>query len=248
MASVATTVVVVAAVAALAAAGVSAYGQHQQGKAQEAIAQFNAKQQEKQAQMQLASMQTQAAMQKQQAEANFKLRSAEAQARNNNATGIEQQALAQDRVNRVNLMKRREEFAKMQGQQRAAIAASGVAEASGTPLDLLAETAALIQQDQEEQHYAGEIQRRTLFSEAATERLGGRLALAGATLDRDSSIAAAGLREAAGKAEYLAGMRGAQITRMTGAAARTSANYQATATLFSGVSSAAGMGAQYKIS
>ena len=133
----------------------------------------------------------------------------------------------------------------LQGEQRAAIAASGVSESSGTPLDILAETAARIQQDQEEQHFAGEIQRRTLFSEAAMERLGGKLALAGATLDRDSGVAEAGLREAAGKAEYLAGLRTAQITRLTGKAAQSSANWQAAGTLFSGVSSAAGMGFTY---
>jgi hypothetical protein len=226
-------------VVSVAGAGIAAYGQHQQGKTQDAIAQFNAAQQEKQAKMQMMSMQTQAALQEQQAKANFELRSAEAQARFNNADAIEDQAFAQDAINRANLRKRREEFGRMQGEQRAAIAASGVAESSGTPLDLLAETAARIQQDQEEQHYAGEVQRRTLFSEAAMERLGGKLALAGATLDRDSGVAEAGLRQAAGKAEYMAGLRTAQITRLTGAAGAKAANYQAGATLLSAVGGAA---------
>lgn len=242
------TIAIAGVVVALAGAGVSAYGQYQQGQTQNAIAQFNANQQEKQAQMQLLSMQAQAAQQKQAADANFKLRSAESQARKNNAAGIEHQAMSQDAINRANLRKRREEFGRMQGEQRAAIAASGVSESSGTPLDLLAETAAMIQQDQEEQHYAGEVQRRTLFSEASMERLGGKLALAGATLDRDSSVAAAGLREAAGKAEYLAGMRGAQITKMTGNAAKSAAMYQAGATLFSAAAGAANMGMQYNLS
>lgn len=229
-------------------AGVSAYGSYAQGQSQKNIALFNAHQQEREASAQLLSLQTQAALQKQQADANFKLRSAESQARMNNAEAIEAQALAQDGVNRANLRKRREDFSRLQGEQRAAIAASGVAEASGTPLDLLAETARTIQQDQEEQHYAGEVQRRTLFSEAAMERLGGKLAIAGATLDRDSSVAEAGLREAAGKAEYLAGMRTAQITRLTGSAARTAANYQAAGTLLSGATDASKSGYKYKIS
>lgn len=239
------TAAVVSATAAVAGAGVSAYGSYQQGKAQNAIAQFNAQQQEKQAQAQMMAMQTQAALQKQSAEANFKLRSAESQARVNNASAIEGMALTQDAINRLNLRKRREDFARMQGEQRAAIAASGVSESSGTPLDLLAETAAKIQQDQEEQHYAGEVQRRTLFSEAAQERLGGKLALAGATLDRNSAVAEAGLREASAKAEQLAGLRSAQITRLTGKAAQNAANWQAGATLFSGLSSAAGTGMTY---
>lgn len=221
-------------------AGVSAYGQYQSGKAQNAIAQFNAAQQERQSRSQLMAMQTQAALQRQQAEANFKLRGFEAEAHKNNAEAIDAQALAQDRVSRYNLVKRREDFARLQGQQRAAIAASGIVESTGTPLDLLAETAAKIQQDQEEQHYSNEVARRTLFSEAAQERLGGQLALAGATLNRDSAVAEAGLRDAAARADYLAGIRGAEITRLTGRAAQTAANYQAGATLLSGLSSAAG--------
>jgi hypothetical protein len=221
-------------------AGVSAYGQVQQGKAQNAIAQFNAQQQEKQAQMQLLGMQTQAAMQKQQADANFALRSAEANARMNNADLMASQSLQQDAINRLNLRKRREEFGRMQGAQRAAIAASGVSEASGTPLDILLDTTAKIQQDQEEQHYVNEVQRRTLFNEEAMERLGGKLALAGATLNRDSEIAAAALRGTAAHGEYLGDLRAAEITRLTGRAAQTASYYQAGATLLSQGSKNAG--------
>ena len=73
----------------------------------------------------------------------------------------------------------------------------------------------------------------------AYQSQGGKLALAGATLNRDSEVAAAGLRGAAGKSEYLAALRGADITRLTGAAAKSNANYQAAATIFSGVGDAA---------
>lgn len=232
-----------------AGAGVSAYGQYQQGRAQNTIANFNAQQQERQARSQMLAMQTQAALQKREAEQNFALRSAEANARLKNAQNMERTALAQDAVNRENLKKRREDFARMQGTQRAAIAASGIAESTGTPLDLLAETAAKIQQDQEEQHYANEVQRRNLFTEAAYERLGGKLALAGATLDRDSGVNAAALRAAAAKGEYSAGMSAAEITRLTGAAAKTAGMYQAGGTLLSGISGAASTGANmYKAS
>lgn len=231
---------VVGAVVSVVGAGVSAYGQYQAGQQSAAIAELNAQQQERQAELQALSMETQAKIQKNTAEANFRLRTAEAQARMNNAKQVEGQALGQDRVNRDNLIKRRQEFERMQGTQRASIAASGLVESAGTPLDLLAETAAKIQQDQEEQHFAGEVQRRTLFSEAANERLGGRLALAGATLDRDSSVAEASLKSSIGKAEYLAGLRQAEITRMTGSAAATAGMYNAGATLLSGVGSAVG--------
>lgn len=226
-------------------AGVGAYGQYRSGQQQNAIAQFNATQQEINSRNQAAAMATQAAIQRSTAETNFKLRSAEAQARFANAKNIELQALGQDAVNRENLLKRREGYERMQGEQRAQLAASGVAESSGTPLDLLAETAAKIQQDQEEQAYAGEVQRRTLFSEAAQERLGGKFALAGATLDRNSTVAEAGLRDAASKATYQSGLREAEITRLTGGAAAQAGTYQAGATLLSGLGSAGSQGANY---
>lgn len=236
--AVATTTLLVASLAATAiGAGVSAYGSYQQGKSQEAIAAFNAANQQKQANAQLLAMQTQAALQKQQAEANFKLRTAEANARNANAGAIESQVLQQDRVDRINTAKKLEEYRRMQGQQRAAIAASGVSESSGTPLDILAETAAKIQASQEEDKYASEVQRWSLLNEAAKERFGGKLAIAGATLDRDSGVLAAGLREAGAKAEYFAGMRGAEITRLTGKAARKASGYQAAGSILGGFSS-----------
>lgn len=244
-----TATLLVASLAATAiGAGVSAYGQYQSGKTQAAIADFNATAQANNARAQMNAMRAQSEIQRIQAQANFRMRAAEAAARTNNAKAIEAQALNQDVINRTNLRKRREEFGRMQGEQRAAIAASGLVESAGTPLDLLAETAAKIQQDQEEQHYAGELQRRTLFSEAANERLGGKLALIGATLDRSSAVAEAGLRDAAGKAGYQAGLRESEITRLTGAAARRAATLQAGATLFSSLGAMGETGLRYKTS
>lgn len=227
-------------VIAVAGAGVSAYGQYQQGKTSNAIASMNAQAAERQASMQLLATQTSAAQARQSAEANFTLRAAEAKARNNNAAAIEQTALMQDGANRYNLRQRREEYGRMQGAQRAAIAASGVAESTGTPLDLLAETAAKIQLSQEEEHYTNEVQRRTLLNEAAMERLGGKLALAGATLDRDSELSAAALRGAAARGEYLSSKRGAEITKLTGQAAQRQGSYAAAGTLLSGAGTAIG--------
>lgn len=232
-------ILAVYAVIATVAAGVSAYGQYQSGKQQAAIANANAKEQERQAKSALDTLALQSRMQSIEAEQNFKFRKAESDARLGNAQAMENQALQQDAINRANLRKRREEFGIMQAEQRTAIAASGVIEASGTPLDLLAETAAKIQQDRNEQTYMNEVQRRTIFAEADQERLGGELALQGATLDRSSGLMRAALTEAQGKAEYLAGMRQAQITRMTGRAAREASRYQAAGTLLSGASSVA---------
>jgi hypothetical protein len=185
-------------------------------------------------------MQVQAALQRQQAEANYKLRSAEAQAHFNNAQMKEDQARTQDAINRANLLKQREQAARAQATQRATLAAQGVAESTGTPLDLLAETAMKIQQDQEEQHYNNELKRRTLFAEAAQERLGGKLGLAGATLDRDSQLAAAALREAGGAGEYASGLAQSDLTQAQGRAEEQASRYRATGTLISGLGSALG--------
>lgn len=220
-------------------AGVGAYGQYQSGQTQSAIAQFNAQNQQINARNQLVSMQAQSQIQAADAQNNFELRSAEAQAQTQNGKAIELQISGQDAVDRQNLIKRQQDYARAQGTQRAVIASSGVSESSGTPLDLLAETAGKIQQDQEEQFYGDTMQRRTLFSEAAQERLGGKFALAGATLDKDSTLAQAGLTNAAATAQYLSGLRGAEITRLTGAASAQAGEYQAGATLFSGIGSAA---------
>jgi len=221
--------------------GISAYSSYQSGKMQSYAADMNAAQQERNATNQLMAMQTQANLMKREAEANAALRGMEAKAMFANATAIEQQAIGQDAINRVNLKNRRDEMSRSMGQQRAAIAASGIVEASGTPLDILAETAGLIQRDQEEQNYTFELNRRTLFREAQLERLGGRMALAGASLDRQSGVAAAGLQGAAARAEYLSNMRGAQITRFGGDVARRTGNLAAGATLLSGLGQAGGM-------
>ena len=240
------TIAIIGLVGAVIGGGISAYSSYEQGKVSNTIAQMNAANQERNARLQLASMQAQSNLQKQQAEANYKLRGAEAQARFNNATSMENRALSQDRVNRENARRRNDAMAREQGTQRATIAASGVVETTGTPLDLIAETAATIQRDREEQAYGQEIQRRSLFREASMERLGGQLALAGATLDRSSTLAAANLNAAAGKADYLAGLRTAQVTRLSGSAAQRAGAMQAGATLFSTLGSAAG--STYKLS
>lgn len=230
---------------ALVGAGVSAFGQYQQGQAMNAIAQYNARQQERQGRFQLMSAQAQAQLMKKQAEANYRLRAAEAGAKDANARTLEQQAFAQDRVARENARRRAGDMRREAGAQRQAIATSGVVEATGTPLDLLAETAETIQRDQAEQHYSNELNRRTLFREADLERLGGKFALAGATIDRSAALAESSLTQARGRLSYLSAKREADVTRMTGSANKRAANIGAVGTLISGVGSAAGGFAKY---
>jgi hypothetical protein len=220
-----------------AGAGVAAYGQYQSGKSAESIANYNAQNQRDQAEMSMLQMQAQSEQIKASAEANLALRTQEANARFQNATMLEDKAKSDDSVSRLNIRKKAEEYARMQGEQRAAIAGSGIVEASGSPLDLLAETAAKIQADQDVDHYANEVARRQTFREADLERLGGNMALAGATLDRNNALAEANLTESAGRISLLSGRREAEITRLTGSAARTEANYNAIGSLISGTGS-----------
>lgn len=234
------------AVAGIAGAGYGAYSSYQQGKTADAMAQYNAHQQERNAKMQLMSLQAQAAAQKRMAEANFRIKSTEAQARFNNATSIENAVEGQSRGVRQNIKRKASEYERFQGTQRAAIAKSGLVESTGTPLDILAETASTIQLEREDALYADELNRRSLFREAELERLGGKLALAGASLDRSSEIASAGLRSASAQAEYRSGIRQAEITRLTGAAQKQAYQGQAWGTLLSGIGSAAGTYASIK--
>ncbi len=225
-------------VTTLVGTGVAAYGQYQQGKTQNAIAQMNASTQERNARMQLMATQAQVAAQRNAAAAEFAMRSQEAKAAENNALSIENQAIGQDRINRANLSRQKQDYGRMQAEQRAAIVSSGIVESSGTPLELLAETAAKIQMDQEETFYQGEIGRRGLFREADMTRLGGQLALAGATLDRSNRLTEASLTDAGGRMSYMAGRREAEITRLSGRAQQSASRWNAGATLLSGTSSA----------
>lgn len=228
------------AIVSLIGVGIASYSAYSTAQTSKAVANYNAAQQERDAATQLASLQAQATLQEKTATQNLLLQQAEAEARESNARNMEQQALAQDSVNRSNLVKSRIEYQQMQGAQRAAIAASGAVESAGTPLDLLATTAAKIQQDQETQLYSDELKRRTLFSEAAQERLGGQLGLVGATLDYNSSVSSAALTRLVGDAEYTSNMTKAEISRMTGSAAASAGNLNAAATLLSGVSNTYG--------
>lgn len=221
-------------------AGVSAYSSYQQGKQADMMAQYQAHQQEFNARVQLMTMQAEANARKATADANLKFRTAESQAKFQNAKLLTQQAESESRNVRESIRRKSEESGRFIGAQRAKIAASGIVESSGTPLDILAETAGKIQLEREDTLYADSVNRAALFREAQLQRFGGELAIAGATMDRNSEISGIALSRAASDVEYRRGMRDAEITRLTGKADRTTANYKAAGTLLSGFSSAAG--------
>lgn len=237
---------VVAAVATAVGAGISAYSLYQQGRASDVMGRYNAHQQELNAKMQLMQMLAESNARKKAAEAEFALRSQEAQAKFANAKTIENQVAGTSAAARETARRKTEEYQRFMGTQRANIAASGFVESSGTPLDLLAETASKIQLEREDSLYQDEMNRRSMFREADLERLGGHLALAGASLDRNSALVGAGMQAAAGLADYRRGLREAEITRLTGQNNRYAANIGAVGTIISGVSSGASQYASIK--
>jgi hypothetical protein len=123
---------------------------------------------------------------------------------------------------------------RLQGTQRAVIGHSGFTE-SGSPLDVLAETAGAIQLEREDAQHADELNRRGLFRDAQLERYGGNMILAGATMDRSIALAEAGLRLATGQAEYRSRLREAELARLSGGAEQQSYNSAARTSLFGGI-------------
>jgi hypothetical protein len=209
--------------------GISAYNSYQQGKTAQRIAQFNHAAQMKNAQMQqrmgIAQMQAglaQSRVMESMARINQALASSEANARIANAEQMRKNAEAQTGFDRENIRRERENFARLTARQRATIAGSGIVE-SGSPLELLADTAGEMQQALNEQHLQSDIGRRKAFAEAGMEEFGGRLALAGAQADYAGNIAEAGfartaaqLDGAAARAGYSASRRQANIDFMSG--------------------------------
>jgi hypothetical protein len=237
----------IVAVSAIVGAGAAVTGgimqynaQQAQGRTAAAMAAYNAHQQELNAKMQLAAMQAQAAIQKRMAEANFRMRSAEAQARFNNAISIENTVEGQSRSVRESIRRKGMQFDADLATTRATIAKSGFVESSGSPKGIVEALVMAQRMEANDTLYADQLNRDSLFREAELERFGGKMALAGATLDRNSSLAGAGLMAATGQAEYRSRLREAEMTRLSGAASKRAYQGQAWGSLLSGIGEGAG--------
>jgi hypothetical protein len=112
-------------------------------------------------------------------------------------------------------------------------------QSTGTPSDLIAYQVLLHNLENDDTSYKSELENLSLFREAEMERFGGKMALAGATLDRSSELASAGLSAAKGLAEYRSGLRQAELTRLSGAATAQGYRGEASASLFSGIATGA---------
>jgi hypothetical protein len=88
-----------------------------------------------------------------------------------NANMLEKQAQMVTAAGSQNAQRTRQDYAAMLAAQRAQIAKSGVADTTGSPLSLLAETAAQEQRAVDESLFQTEGQRRGLFTEAGNQRV-----------------------------------------------------------------------------
>lgn len=153
--AISTTTAVIAGLAiasSLASAGVAYYGQQQQARAAQDMANYNYAVQKQQMEMQ-AQMAAMAAQQQQVAyENNAKMMENEAVRANQEAVRVEQEA--RERASRMRM-----ENDKLLGAQRARYGASGVT-SEGSPLLVMAETAGALEMGVADELYKGELMAR----------------------------------------------------------------------------------------
>ena len=211
-------------------AGVSIYSSSQQAATQRRIAEANA-------QIEAANARVTHQFQVLQATSNRYQLEAQAKAQEANARLLAQQAEVTQERTRSNIERQREDFLRLQAIQRSRIAKAGVAE-EGTPLEVLSETAGLMQLSLNEMQYQGELEARNYLREAQNQRYA-----AGQSLFRRDVV---GLEADASRLGYTNALRNAEINRLAGFAqadaAQTAGIAQGVGTLASG----AGTAAQWK--
>lgn len=167
MAYTTTTVLVAAAIASAAATaagtGISYYGQQQQAKNAEALANYNYVIQQQNASIN-AKIAAQQSQWQQQALAN------NAVTANNNATALEQQGRAAEAQARAEADRKRVESEKLLATQRSRYARGGVVN-EGTPLAVMSETAGLLELGIQDAHYEADMTGRAYDRKAALSRL-----------------------------------------------------------------------------
>jgi hypothetical protein len=87
-----------------------------------------------------------------------------------NAKMAQQQAANLDLENRENIRRQRIENQRLLSRQRAGFAASGVQIGTGSPLEVQAETAGILELDLLDQNRASQIQQNNLFYQAGADR------------------------------------------------------------------------------
>lgn len=148
-----------------------------------------------------------------QAQLNASLAESDKKAANEAARVLEAQAGQVSKVGRENTRRSREEFARFLASQRASIAASGVLDTSGSPMALLADTAAQDQRAAEDMLFETENSRNEIFAQANAQRNAGTV----------SGIQALGFKAEAAGARASIGL-GASNARLDLLASRAGAN------------------------
>jgi hypothetical protein len=207
--------------------GMSYYGQKEQARNAAAIAQWNYQAQQQQNQVQLALAQRQAAFQEQAAMSQY-------QAGQNNAKALEDQARAVEARGREEARRQREEGARLLARQRGRYGKSGVALAVGTPLDVMAESTALIELGVQDVAYETDMESRGFRRRAELERYQAGFSLMDAGVARFEA-AAAGVG-------YRLNNQRAELARLSGLSDAQGYRSAANATLLAGIGQMASSG------
>ena len=118
----------------------------------------------------------------------FQRGQAAASAAEANAKMAEQQAATLDQENRENLRRQRIENQRLLSRQRAGYAAAGVQIGTGSPLEVQAETAGILELDLLDQNRASQVQQNNLFNQARFDRASGANYRSAGTLGAAGSL------------------------------------------------------------
>ncbi|MDB6137611.1 MAG: hypothetical protein JWO94_683 [Verrucomicrobiaceae bacterium] len=119
------------------------------------------------AQSQTQSVTEQGQLGQMQAEINTQLAANDRRMADENASALLKEADINSSVAQQNMQKTREDFRRLQAAQRVGAAHSGVLDTTGSPYDLLLDTATKEQQQVDKQNYDAEVQRRQTLAASA---------------------------------------------------------------------------------
>lgn len=205
--------------------GISAYSSYAAGKKQDAIAQANARIMEENAARQEMFARAQA-------EANARMAEAQAAAAQRNALALQEQAKARDAQSRANMGRLRGQRDRALGNQVSRVAASGIEVATGSPLDIYADTAEKYQMDIADMRHADLLDVYGINRQAGNELLTASMYSAEASQAR--------LRGQYAGVERAMTRKRAAITRAEGRAARSAGTLGAVGAGLGAVTSAYG--------
>lgn len=224
--------------------GLAYYSSQQAASQQQRMALLNMRAQQDAANMQARIQQAQAQFEAAQAELLARQQQTEAAAKNAYAASVRTEADNRARANQENIERSRRDAEKLKAMQLSALAKNGIVDTTGSPLDLLAETADAAHQAAAEAGLETEAERRSLFHEAASAEFDAGMLGINANMSRLQ----AARNQASGVAALAAGRlnaRQAQIEGLGAVATARGARTSATAGLVQSLAGLAGTGYDY---